>query len=127
MKVAVNLAGYTMADADLLRRAVSKDRTGDAFQNERHRFVFRKSREAGIPAGQAETIWEAVSRFASYSYCKAHATVYARLAWLTARLKAHYPREFYAAALNSHKSMYPARVFVWDARRVIAQRHNGGG
>jgi DNA polymerase III alpha subunit len=117
MKVAVHLAGYTMADADLLRRAVSKDRTGDVFQNERQRFVFRKSPAAGLPTSQAEAIWEAVSRFASYSYCKAHATVYARLAWLTARLKAHHPREFYAAALNGHKSMYPARVFVWDALR----------
>jgi DNA polymerase III alpha subunit len=117
MKVAVHLAGYTMADADLLRRAVSKDRNGEAFQKERHRFVFRKSSEAGMATPQAEAIWEAVSRFASYSYCKAHATVYARLAWLTARLKAHHPREFYAAALNGHKSMYPARVFVWDAMR----------
>lgn len=117
MKVAVHLAGYTMADADLLRRAVSKDRNGDVFQKEHHRFVFRTSPAAGIPAPQAEAIWEAVSRFASYSYCKAHATVYARLAWLTARLKAHHPREFYAAALNGHKSMYPARVFVWDALR----------
>jgi DNA polymerase III alpha subunit len=117
MKVAVHLAGYTMAEADLLRRAVSKDRNGDAFQKEHQRFVFRKSSAAGIPAAQAETIWAAVSRFAAYSYCKAHATVYARLAWLTARLKAHHPREFYAAALNGHKSMYPARVFVWDALR----------
>jgi DNA polymerase III alpha subunit len=117
MKVAVHLAGYTMADADLLRRAVSKDRAGDTFQQERHRFIFRKSSEAGLPVAQAEAIWEAVSRFASYSYCKAHATVYARLAWLTARLKAHHPREFYAAVLNSHKSMYPPRVFAWDALR----------
>jgi DNA-directed DNA polymerase III PolC len=117
MKVAVHLAGYTMADADRLRRAVSKDRAGDTFQQERHRFVFRKSSAAGIPAAQAEAIWDAVSRFASYSYCKAHATVYARLAWLTARLKAHHPREFYAAVLNSHKSMYPPRVFAWDALR----------
>jgi DNA polymerase III subunit alpha len=117
MKVAVHLAGYTMADADRLRRAVSKDRQGDTFQQERQRFVFRKSAAAGVPEVQAERIWEAVSRFASYSYCKAHATVYARLAWLTARLKAHAPREFYAAVLNGHKSMYPARVFVWDALR----------
>jgi len=117
MKVAVHLAGYTMADADRLRRAVSKDRAGDTFQNERHRFIFTQSSAAGMPAAQAEAIWEAVSRFASYSYCKAHATVYARLAWLTARLKAHHPREFYAAVLNRHKSMYPPRVFAWDALR----------
>ncbi|MBN2451349.1 MAG: DNA polymerase III subunit alpha [Lentisphaeria bacterium] len=117
MKVAVTLAGYTMAEADSLRRAVSKTRSTEAFAKEKNRFVFSKSRAAGLPAPQAEKIWDAVSRFASYAYCKAHATVYARLAWITARLKAHYPREFYAAILNSHKSMYPPRVFVWDAMR----------
>jgi len=117
MKVAVHLAGYSLADADQLRRAVSKDRSGEAFAREKHRFIFQRSPTAGLPATQADAVWEAVSRFASYSYCKAHATVYARLAWLTARLKAHYPREFYTAVLNGHKSMYPARVFVWDALR----------
>lgn len=117
MKVAVHLAGYSPADADVLRRAVSAERSSDAFAQERDRFLFQRSPHAGLPAAQAEAIWGAVTRFASYAYCKAHATVYARLAWLTARLKAHYPREFYAAVLNGHKSMYPPRVFVWDALR----------
>ena len=117
MKVAVNLAGYTLADADVLRRAVSKARSTQTFANERGRFVFQKAASAGIPERTASKIWERVSRFAAYAYCRAHATVYARLAWLTARLKAHHPREFYAACLNHHKSMYPARVFVWDALR----------
>lgn len=117
MKVAVNLAGYSLADADVLRRAVSKARKSQTFADEHHRFVFQQARSAGLPPEQADRIWEAVSRFAAYSYCKAHATVYARLAWLMARLKAHHPREFYAACLNRHKSMYPARVFVWDALR----------
>ena len=117
MKVAVNLAGYTLADADVLRRAVSKARSSQTFADEHHRFVFQKAQAAGIPHETADEIWDAVSRFAAYSYCKAHATVYARLAWLMARLKVHHPREFYAACLNRHKSMYPARVFVWDALR----------
>jgi len=117
MKVAVNLAGYTLADADVLRRAVSKARSSQTFANERGRFVFQKAAAAGIPEETASKIWERVSRFAAYSYCRAHATVYARLAWLMARLKAHHPREFFAASLNHHKSMYPVRVFVWDALR----------
>ena len=117
MKVAVNLAGYSLADADVLRRAVSKDRGSGALAEEQHRFVFQKAAKAGVDPATAEDIWGEVSRFASYSYCKAHASVYGRLAWLTARLKAHYPREFYTALLNCHKSMYPSRVFVWDALR----------
>jgi len=117
MKVAVNLAGYSFAEADTLRRTVSKKRTGEAFAAERHRFVFKRAAGAGVTPAVAEAIWARVARFASYAFCKAHASVYGRLAWLTARLKAHYPREFYTAVLNGHKSMYPKRVFVWDALR----------
>ncbi len=116
MKTAVNLAGYSLADADSLRRAV-KHRNSTAFDAERNRFVFEKSAAAGVEEAVANDIWLQVARFAAYSYCKAHAAVYGRLAWLTARLKAHCPREFYAAVLNVHKSMYPKRVFVWDAIR----------
>ena len=117
MKVAVNLAGYTIADADLLRRAVSKARNQNIFERERSKFIFTKAAASGIDEATAAAIWQQVSQFAGYSYCKAHASVYGRLAWLTARLKAHHPREFYAALLNCHKSMYPTRVFVWDALR----------
>jgi len=117
MKVAVQLGGYTLADADSLRRAVSKDRESAIFAKEQHRFVFQQAAPTGVSPDIATKIWTQVSQFASYSYCKAHATVYGRLAWLMARLKAHYPREFYTAILNCHKSMYPLRVFVWDALR----------
>ncbi|MCF7854639.1 MAG: PHP domain-containing protein [Candidatus Pacebacteria bacterium] len=116
MKVAVNLAGYSLADADHLRRAVKK-RDGQVFREERSRFVFQKAASVGVDTAVANEMWHQVTRFASYSYCKAHASVYGRLAWLTARLKAHFPRDFYAAVLNCHKSMYPKRVFVWDAIR----------
>ena len=117
MKVAVHLAGYSLADADSLRRAVSRKKGVRGMTAEQNRFVFQKAAEAGVSEDVSRKLWEQVSHFASYSYCKAHATVYGRLAWLTARLKAHYPREFYAAVLNCHKSMYPRRVFVWDAIR----------
>lgn len=117
MKVAVNLAGYSFAEADTLRRAVSKQRGRGTIEAERHRFVFERAPGAGLDPTTAEAVWEEVARFASYGFCKAHASVYGRLAWLTARLKAHYPREFYTAILNGHKSMYPKRVYVWDALR----------
>jgi DNA polymerase III alpha subunit len=116
MKVAVNLAGYDMHGANGLRQTLSKASNPAALQEERLRFMNGKA-AVGLTPAQAETIWESVSRFSKYAYCKAHATVYGRLAWLTARLKAHHPREFLAAVLNHHKSMYPARVFVWDALR----------
>ncbi|MBT3379826.1 MAG: DNA polymerase III subunit alpha [Lentisphaerae bacterium] len=117
MKVATNLAGYSIADADLLRRAVSKKRRSHIFEEERSKFIFEKASAQGVDEETAAKIWNQVSKFAAYSYCKAHASIYGRLAWVTAFLKAHYPREFYTAVLNCHKSMYPKRVFVWDAIR----------
>ena len=117
MNVAVQLAGYSIGDADLLRRNMSDSGAATSLAAQRHEFVLVKAATAGLPASHAAAIWQQVSRFASYSYCKAHASVYGRLAWLTARLKAHEPQAFYAAVLNHHKSMYPKRVFVWDARR----------
>jgi DNA polymerase III alpha subunit len=116
MKVAVELAGYSMAEADNLRRAV-KGKGDDLFACEKGRFLDEKAVEAGIPRRVAQQVWDHVTQFASYSFCKAHASVYGRLAWVTARLKAHYPAEFYTAVLNCHQSMYPKRVFVWDAIR----------
>lgn len=117
MKVAEQLGGYSPGEADGLRRAVSKNRDPAALARERDRFVGERSAAAGIPPATAAAIWQQVTQFAAYSYCKAHAAVYGRLAWLTARLKAHHPRAFYTAVLNAHQSLYPKRVFVWDARR----------
>ena len=117
MNVAVHVAGYSFADADRLRRVMSTSRGTRPFTDEKHRFVFQKAGHSGVDRPTAEKIWEHVARFASYSYCKAHATVYGRLAWRTARLKAHHPKEFFTAALNCQKSMYPKRVMVWDAIR----------
>jgi DNA polymerase III alpha subunit len=80
-------------------------------------FVHRRAERAGIERKTAEAIWDEVLRFAAYSYCKAHATVYANIAWETAWLKAHYPAEFYCSLFNNHQGMYPLRVYVWDAKR----------
>jgi DNA polymerase III alpha subunit len=73
-------------------------------------FVHRRAEQAGIERRTAEAIWDEVLRFAAYSYCKAHATVYANIAWQTAYLKAHYPAEFYCSLLNNHP---------WRVNRII--------
>ncbi len=116
MTLAMQLAGYSAAEADTLRRAVAGKVSAGELAEERRRFFARHSSMDGPDSGAA-ALWAELNRFAAYAFCKAHAAVYGRLAWLTARLKAHWPREFYTAVLNSHKSMYPKRVFVWDALR----------
>jgi error-prone DNA polymerase len=117
MRIAVEVAGYTVADADRFRSEVSKKVPSARLQAQYVDFVRVRAQRAGIDRKTAEAIWDEVLRFAAYSYCKAHATVYANIAWQTAWLKAHYPPAFYCSLLNNHQGMYPLRVYVWDAKR----------
>jgi len=117
MRIAVEVAGYTVAEADRFRSEVSKKVSSARVQAQYVDFVRVRAPRAGLDPTTAEAIWDEVLRFAAYSYCKAHATVYANIAWETAWLKAHYPHEFYCSLLNNHQGMYPLRVYVWDAQR----------
>lgn len=117
MRIAVEVAGYSVADADRFRSEVSKRVCASRLQAQYIDFVYSRAEQAGIDQGIAEAIWDEILRFAAYSYCKAHATVYANIAWQTAYLKANYPQEFYCSLLNNHHGMYPPRVYVWDAKR----------
>ncbi len=117
MRIAVEVAGYTVADADRFRSEVSKKVSAARVQAQYVDFVRVRAEQAGVDRDTAEAIWDEVLRFAAYSYCKAHATVYANIAWETAWLKAHYPQQFYCSLFNNHQGMYPLRVYVWDAKR----------
>lgn len=117
MRIAVEVAGYSVADADRFRSEVSKKVSASRLQEQYIDFVYSRATAAGIDRQSAEAIWDEILRFAAYSYCKAHATVYANIAWQTAYLKAHYPQQFYCSLFNNHHGMYPLRVYVWDAKR----------
>jgi DNA polymerase-3 subunit alpha/error-prone DNA polymerase len=117
MRIAVEVAGYSLADADRFRSEVSKKVSASRLQRQYTDFVYSRAEQAGIDRYIAEAIWDDILRFAAYSYCKAHATVYANIAWQTAFLKANYPRQFYTSLFNNHHGMYPLRVYVWDAIR----------
>ncbi len=117
MRIAVDMAGYTVAEADRFRSEVSKKVSSTRVQAQYKDFVYHRSEQNGVDRQTAEQIWEQILQFAAYSFCKAHATVYARIAWQTAWLKAHAPLAFYCALLNNHHGMYPLRVYVWDAMR----------
>ena len=117
MKIAVEVAGYSVAEADRFRSEVSKKVSAAKLQQQYEEFVYSRADKAGIDRQTAEAIWDEILRFAAYSYCKAHATVYANIAWQTAYLKAHFPRQFYCSLFNNHHGMYPLRIYVWDAIR----------
>jgi len=117
MKIAVEIAGYSIADADRFRSEVSKKVSSARIQKQYEEFVYKRADKAGLTRSDANAIWEQILTFASYSYCRAHATVYANIAWHTAFLKANYPQQFYCSLFNNHHGMYPLRVYVWDAIR----------
>ena len=98
MQVAQVLAGYSLGEADLLRRAMGK-KIRKEMQAQRERFVEGAS-SAASTQGQADAIFDLLERFADYGFNKSHAAAYALVAYQTAYLKANYPVEFLAASMT---------------------------
>jgi DNA polymerase-3 subunit alpha len=98
MQAAQLLAGYSLGEADLLRRAMGK-KIRSEMQAQRVRFV-TGGVERGVERSQAETIFELLERFADYGFNKSHAAAYALVAYQTAYMKANYPVEFMAASMT---------------------------
>jgi len=100
MQIANVLAGYTMAEADTLRKAIGK-KIPEIMKAQRDVFV-QKSVANGVDKGVAEKIFDLIEFFAGYGFNKSHAVSYATLAYRTAYLKAHFPKEYFTAILNSY-------------------------
>ncbi|MEL6487249.1 MAG: DNA polymerase III subunit alpha, partial [Pseudomonadota bacterium] len=117
MQAAQILAGYSLGDADLLRRAMGKKKVSE-MDKQRVIFVEGCERVSDIPSAQANELFDLIAKFAGYGFNKSHAAAYALLSYQTAWLKAHYPEEFYAASMcfDMHQSD-KLNVFVDDARR----------
>lgn len=99
MQIASELGGFSLGKADHLRRAMGKKRP-DLMQEERNHFV-EGAMQKGISRETANSIFDLMDRFAEYGFNKSHATCYSILAYQTAYLKAHHPKEFMAANLTS--------------------------
>jgi DNA polymerase-3 subunit alpha len=98
MQIAQVLAGYSLGEADLLRRAMGKKIRAE-MEKQRERFVSGAT-SRGVPAAQADTIFDLLAKFADYGFNKSHAAAYALLSYQTAFMKAHYPVEFLAASMT---------------------------
>jgi len=98
MQIAEALAGYTLGEADVLRKAMGKKKP-EIMTKERSRFLERAIGN-GIEKGKAEHIFDLIEKFGGYGFNKSHATAYALIAYRTAYLKAHYPLEFMASLLT---------------------------
>ncbi len=130
MQIAQRLSGYSLGEADLLRRAMGKKIKAE-MDKQKARFV-EGALKNGVDKGQADYIFELVAKFAGYGFNKSHAAAYALLAYQTAWLKANYPVEFLAATMtydiaNTDK-LY---LFAQEARRnriaVLAPALNASG
>ncbi|MEM8695125.1 MAG: DNA polymerase III subunit alpha [Pseudomonadota bacterium] len=117
MEAAKTLAGYSLGDADLLRRAMGKKIQAE-MDAQRDRFVSGCARN-DIPSGKANELFDLIAKFAGYGFNKSHAAAYALIAYQTAWLKTHYREEFYAASMcydmgNTDK----LGIFLEDMRRA---------
>ncbi|MBN2982949.1 DNA polymerase III subunit alpha [Cohnella algarum] len=99
MQIASQMAGFTLGEADLLRRAVGKKKR--EILDEQRQFFVRGSLRQGFGEEEANHVYDMIVRFADYGFCRAHAAAYAVLAFQTAYLKTHYPVPFMASMLTS--------------------------
>lgn len=99
MKIAVTMASFTIGQADLLRRAVSKKKR-EILEEQRMAFV-NGSIKQGYPQTVAEEVYELIVRFADYGFPKSHAVAYSMISYQMAYLKANYPAHFFAALMSN--------------------------
>jgi error-prone DNA polymerase len=117
MQVAMVIARFTPAEADQMRRAMSRHRSREAMEALFGRFVDGAAANS-ISREQAEAIFNQLLGFASYGFCRSHAASYAAISYVTAWLKQYHPSEFACAILNSQPmGFYPSEVIINDAKR----------
>ncbi len=118
LRIAHELAGFSLAEADLLRRAMSYFDPGKRMQELQRKFVNQAQVRSGVPTATGERIWEMMAAFAGYGFPKAHAASYAKVAWRSAWCKTHFPAEFMAAVLANWGGYYSQRVYLGEAHRL---------
>jgi DNA polymerase-3 subunit alpha len=117
MRIASDLSGFTLAQADLMRRAMGKKKA-EVMQQQKDRFV-NGCLDKGIDEKTASTIFDLIEKFAQYGFNKSHSAAYALIAYQTAYLKAHFTAEFMAANLTSELSSLPRVMILMDECRKL--------
>ncbi|MEC7582988.1 MAG: DNA polymerase III subunit alpha [Planctomycetota bacterium] len=114
IRAAMAVAGMSGADGDLLRRRLGD---GDADGCELDAFIVAGLRR-GVPRPLLEQVWQEMVRFAGYSFCKAHAVSYGRLAYYCVYLKSRWPAAFMAALLSNDAGYFEKGVYIEEAKRL---------
>ena len=117
LEVAMALAGFSVGEAEGLRRAMSRKRSEAALEAYRARFV-AGARERGVDAALADSIYDKLVAFSGFGFPKSHAAAFGLLAYQSAWLRHHHPAEFLCALLNAQPmGFYPPATLVRDAQR----------
>jgi len=117
MQIAVEVAGFSMGEADILRKAMGKKKL-EVMTEQKQKFL-DGAEGRGVDRGKARELWEYIEPFAGYGFNKSHSVAYAMLAYKTAYLKTHFPVAFMAAMLNSELSTSDAIAkYVRECRDI---------
>jgi error-prone DNA polymerase len=118
LEVAHAVAGFSLTEGDLVRRAMTKDRGSGAMEEIRREFVGRAV-SRGVPREKAEEVFGWMEGFSVYGFSAAHAASFAALSYASAYMRRHHPAEFFCALLNSQPmGFYSPRVLLNEARRT---------
>jgi error-prone DNA polymerase len=112
MRTVSSIGGYSLTEADFIRRHLDRDDMVPAMQSD----FLRRAKARDVPDEVAERTWNDVAEFASFGFCKAHAAAFAVPTYQSAWLKTHYPAHFLAGVLTHDPGMYPRRLILEDAR-----------
>lgn len=117
VEIAVEIAGFSPGEADLLRRTMTHHRSKKEMNAIGEHFI-QKALQKGVNRKVAETIFSYIQGYAGYGFCEAHAAAFGHTAYKTAYLLRHYPAYFYAALLsNQPMGFYPSHTLINEARR----------
>ena len=116
-RAAVVLAGFSHAEADTLRKVLTKKDREYQLRDFQQRF-YSGAAQRGVPDDKTAEIWDMMMSFNGYSFCKPHSASYARVSFQAAYLKVHYPAEFIAAVISNQGGFYGTFAYVSEARRM---------
>ena len=116
-RAGVAMAGFSHADADCLRKIMSKKDKVRKLRDYKQRFE-KGARARGVSDRQIDAVWDMMMSFDGYSFCKPHSASYARVSFQAAYLKTHYPAEFMAAVISNQGGFYSTFAYVSEARRT---------
>ncbi len=117
MQIASSVAGFSLAQADVLRRAMTKSRNRKTLLSMHSSFIEGAGKK-GISPAVAGAIWSYLSNFVGYGFNKAHSATYGVIAYQTAFLKYHFPVHYMTAVLNNRGGFYSRAAYVEECRRM---------